>query len=253
MTEQVNWDEDVSATSVEEYLSLVRALMRTRGFGILFVLCTPENEKALLRRMYWDVPPRDTSFLQLNAGSTNFYEATEKAIGQCTKLLFVQGLEQPLLAYQQSKRNQGWSEADVQPSSWKGVPPILANLNQQRDRLRDNFPVCFVFLISPFVQEFLIHRAPDFYDWRSGVFQYPNIRTCESCLHVTNDYLPGTCVSEILFQCRHSDEAAQELWEKEGIDAAHTCPQYQENPEFWNPPTPDPSPDYDQDDGEVPF
>lgn len=256
-----DWDTDLPSNPVEEYAALTRAIYRTEGFSILFIVCDPQNEDELLKRLYFDVPPRDTQYLKLKADSANFYERVEQLFANSpawigdplalTKYLIVRGLELPLLAYQQSKREQGWSEEDVQPSSLKGVPPILVNLNQQRDRLRDNFPICFIFVITQFVQEFLIHRAPDFYDWRSGVFLRPNVKTCESCLSFHNDGVPGVLYEDPIVSCIHPSEEAENLWEEMTIDAAFTCPHYNCNPHYGDVLLPDPEPEWEY--SEPPF
>lgn len=41
----------------------------------------------------------------------------------------------------------------------------------RRESFRDNFKICFVFLVPLFVLKYLIRRAPDFFDWRSGVWK----------------------------------------------------------------------------------
>jgi len=87
-------------------------------------------------------------------------------------VVFVQGMEHSLLDYEETKRQSGWTKAEVQNYSWKDVPPILRNLNQQRDRFRNELPVCFVFLVPLFLVKYLKRRAPDFFDWRSGVFEW---------------------------------------------------------------------------------
>jgi superkiller protein 3 len=51
------------------------------------------------------------------------------------------------------------------------VPPVLINLNQQRERFRDDFKICFVFILPRFAVNYFIHRAPDFFDWRSSLFK----------------------------------------------------------------------------------
>ena len=53
------------------------------------------------------------------------------------------------------------------------VPPILGHLNLQRERFRDDFKVYLVFLVPLFGLKYLVRRSPDFYDWRSGVFDFP--------------------------------------------------------------------------------
>ena len=55
---------------------------------------------------------------------------------------------------------------------WSSVPRILAHLNLQRERFRDSFNICFVFLLPNFAIKYLIRRAPDFFDWTSGVFEF---------------------------------------------------------------------------------
>ncbi|MEC4816697.1 MAG: hypothetical protein SAK29_26035 [Scytonema sp. PMC 1069.18] len=52
------------------------------------------------------------------------------------------------------------------------VPRVLGHLNLHRERFRDNFNICFIFLVRLFGLKYFIHRAPDFYDWRSGVFEF---------------------------------------------------------------------------------
>jgi tetratricopeptide (TPR) repeat protein len=49
---------------------------------------------------------------------------------------------------------------------------VLINLNQQRERFRDSFHTRLVFLLPIFAVKYLVHRAPDFFDWRSGVAQF---------------------------------------------------------------------------------
>jgi hypothetical protein len=38
------------------------------------------------------------------------------------------------------------------------VPPVLVNINQQRERFRDNLPIRLVFLVRYFTIKYLIHR-----------------------------------------------------------------------------------------------
>jgi hypothetical protein len=57
------------------------------------------------------------------------------------------------------------------------VPKILSHLNQRREGFRDNFSnICFVLILPLFAIKFFIRRAPDFFDWSSGVFEFPDKR-----------------------------------------------------------------------------
>ncbi len=88
--------------------------------------------------------------------------------GKHIDILLIRGLEYSLYKYE--KRNFG-EITGGQFSNLTSVPPILNHLNQQRERFRDDFSICFVFLVKSFSISYLIHRAPDFFDWRSGVFE----------------------------------------------------------------------------------
>ncbi|MBD1850460.1 tetratricopeptide repeat protein [Leptolyngbya sp. FACHB-711] len=170
----IDWDEDLPSTPAEEYQALVRALRRIEGFGIIFVRCNDADEESLIRQVKADLPHKTIDQLQLTADSTNFYEAVESLPNyKQTNILFVRGLKHSLYAYEQTKQILRWRADETHSYSWKGVPKILANLNQQRDRFRDDFKICFVFLLPLFAIKYLIHRAPDFYDWRSGIFEFP--------------------------------------------------------------------------------
>ncbi|MHC5731093.1 MAG: tetratricopeptide repeat protein, partial [Nostoc sp.] len=85
-------------------------------------------------------------------------------------ILLIKGLEYSLYKYE--KRSFG-EITEGQFSSLTSVPHILNHLNQQRERFRDDFPITFVFLLGSFSINYLIHRAPDFFDWRSGIFELP--------------------------------------------------------------------------------
>ncbi|NJN32616.1 MAG: tetratricopeptide repeat protein [Synechococcales cyanobacterium RM1_1_8] len=98
--------------------------------------------------------------------------AQSTGVGESTDVLVVRGLKYSLYEYEDLKRLSGWSEAEVLQTSWKGVPKVLVNLNQQRERFRDDFGCFFVFLVPPFIIRYLVRRAPDFFDWRSGVFRF---------------------------------------------------------------------------------
>ncbi|MEH2411539.1 tetratricopeptide repeat protein, partial [Nostoc sp.] len=76
--------------------------------------------------------------------------------------------------YKYEKRSFG-EITEGQFSNLTSVPHILNHLNQQRERFRDDFPIPFVFLLRSFSINYFIHRAPDFFDWRSGVFELPTM------------------------------------------------------------------------------
>jgi len=83
----------------------------------------------------------------------------------------VKRLEYSLYEYEKEKKEIGWESKDIYSYSCRGVPPVLINLNQRRERFRDDFKNCFVFILPRFAVDYLIKRAPDFFDWRSSLFK----------------------------------------------------------------------------------
>jgi len=165
------WDEDLVADSDEEFDALIRSLRWAEGFGLVFVCCAEGDELGLMGRVKAELPQKQVGVLSLDETAEDLYEEVAALADQRDlDILMVLGLKHSLYEYEDLKRVSGWSEAEVLQQSWKGVPTVLVNLNQQRERFRDDFDCFFVFLVPPFIIRYLIRRAPDFFDWRSGVF-----------------------------------------------------------------------------------
>ncbi|WP_229414781.1 MULTISPECIES: tetratricopeptide repeat protein [Moorena] len=169
-------DEDLPPASPEEqYQDLLRAVRRRRGFGLLFVRCSPLEAEKLVRQVKQDLPQKTIEVLRFEKPIDNLYGIVQDLPDrEHINVLFIQGLEYSFYKYEEAKRQQGWDHKAIYSYSWKGVPHILNDLNQQRERFRDNFKICFVFLLRSFSLNYFIHRAPDFFDWRSGLFDFPS-------------------------------------------------------------------------------
>jgi tetratricopeptide (TPR) repeat protein/DNA-binding CsgD family transcriptional regulator len=166
-----DWDEDLPPEPEEAYQDLVRALKRKSGFGLYFVQCTPAEADRFIAKLPQEIPQKKVVALRLVEAIDNLYERVAEFVkDKQVDILLIKGLEYSLYKYE--KRNFG-EITEGQFGNLSRVPPILNNLNQQRERFRDNFQFCFVFLLSSFSMNYLIHRAPDFFDWRSGVFELP--------------------------------------------------------------------------------
>src|SRR4028119_2395144 len=171
--EIIDCDADLpEAEPEEEYQTLVRTLKRTDGFRLLFVECSPAEGERLIAKVQADVPQKKIEVLPLDESVYNFYKIIEDLPERdAINVLFVKGLEYSLYEYEKEKKEIGWESKDIYSYSWRGVPPVLINLNQQRERFRDNFKICLVFLLPKFAIDYFIQRAPDFFDWRSGLFK----------------------------------------------------------------------------------
>ncbi|GAX39399.1 TPR repeat-containing protein [Tolypothrix sp. NIES-4075] len=164
-----DWDEDLPPEPEEVYQDLLRALNRKAGFGLFFVQCTPGEADRLIAKIPQDIPQKKIATLRLVESIDNLYQL----VGQFVKdkqvdILLIQGLEYSLYKYEQRTFGE---IIEGQYSDLISVPPILNHLNQQRESFRDDFKICFVFILRAFSINYFIQRAPDFFDWRSGVFE----------------------------------------------------------------------------------
>jgi tetratricopeptide (TPR) repeat protein len=191
--ELTDWDHDLPTEGDEEYQALVRTLKFTEGFGLLFVRCSPAEGEQIITKVKTDIGKKNIQVLRLEQAVNNLYEKIEQLENkEQIKILFILGLENSFYKYEECKALAGWNSRDIYSYSWKGVPPVLINLNQQRERFRDNFNISFVFLLPQFAIKYFIQRAPDFFDWRSGLFEFaidPKILEQESLRHsLVEDY-----------------------------------------------------------------
>ena len=164
----LDWDADVVADPEESYQSLVRSLSRTEGFSLFFVHCLPGDQWNLVGWLEAELPTLLMQRLDLKEELVdgNLYQrvATLPNLQQIN-VLFISGLEKSLDPYVKSGYGGQGDYYNLDT-----VPRVLGHLNLQRERFRDDFPFCFVFFLSTFGIKYTARRAPDFFDWRSGIF-----------------------------------------------------------------------------------
>ncbi|POZ53943.1 tetratricopeptide repeat protein [Methylovulum psychrotolerans] len=153
----------------EDYQTFARALQWQEGFGLFFAVCTPIQAERLIARVEKDMPSQAFVSLVLEEPIDNLYAKVEAIVqDQPVDVLFIQGLEKSLVEY--IKPGYGGRGNYYKEDS---VPRILGHLNLQRERFRESFKnTRFVFLLPLFALRYFILRAPDFFDWRSGVFEF---------------------------------------------------------------------------------
>ncbi|OBQ27515.1 MAG: prenyltransferase, partial [Aphanizomenon flos-aquae MDT14a] len=169
-----DWDQDLPIEKDEEYQAFIRTLQFTDGFSILFVRCSPAEGEQLISQVKADIHNQNIEVIKLDKDVTNLYEVVDKLPNKNNiNILFITGLESSFYKYEEAKTLVGWNSRQTHHYSWESVPPFLININQQRERFRDSFNICFIFLLPQFAIKYFIHRAPDFFDWRSGLFDFP--------------------------------------------------------------------------------
>ncbi len=180
----MNLDENAT----EEYDSLLRCLRWTDGFGLIFACCSPGMCHEIISQVKEDIPEKKIEVLHLEESVDSLYDLVDKInYQQEVNVLFITGIENSLQEYEAKNFSQDSNKHHF--DSWKGVPRILGNLNLQRDRFRDDFQICFVFLLPLFALKYFIHRAPDFFDWRSGVFEFISEQEITSKVTSFQEYL----------------------------------------------------------------
>ncbi|MEH2166481.1 MAG: tetratricopeptide repeat protein [Nostoc sp.] len=166
-----DWDDDLPPEPEEAYQDLLRALKRKSGFGLFFVQSTPAEADKFIVKLPQEIPQKKIEVLRFVESIDNLYQPVAEFVkDKQVDILLIKGLEYSLYKYE--KRSFG-EITEGQFSNLTSVPHILNHLNQQRERFRDDFPITFVFLLRSFSINYFIHRAPDFFDWRSGVFELP--------------------------------------------------------------------------------
>jgi|GEM_PF-746239 len=159
---------DTKANTRAEYQALVRSLEWTDGFRLLFVRCSPVEGEGLITKVEKDITEKSIDVIRLEKPIDNLHKLV-KNITKNSKpdILFIKGIEKSFVEY--IKPGFGGQGDYYKIDS---VPRVLGNLNLQRERFRDEFDICFVFLLPLFGLKYFIRRAPDFFDWNSGVFEF---------------------------------------------------------------------------------
>ncbi|MGK7933011.1 MAG: tetratricopeptide repeat protein [Microcystaceae cyanobacterium] len=167
----IDWDEDIEIDPEEDFKNLIRGLKYKQGFGLFFVCCGQENEQDLIKRIQEEVSQKKIDILALDKPIDNLYNLV-KPIYQTQEIdtLLITGLGYALLDYELKTFGE---ITETRYDNFSDIPAILNHLNQQRERFRDCLPISYVFFIPLFVLKYVIKRTPDFFDWRSGYWQFP--------------------------------------------------------------------------------
>ena len=146
----------------EEYQALVNSLRCKHGFGLHFVETAPNLFPEIIKEIKEDLLQQKVVELSLDKEASSLYSSVQKILADHRQvdILLIYGLEEAIFAYEDVKKLAGWSQDQIRNYSWEGVAPVLVNINQQRERFRDNLPIKFVFLVRHFTINYLI--APDF-------------------------------------------------------------------------------------------
>ena len=176
----VDWSQEPEIDPRKEYRALIRSIQYTQGFGLLFVRCAPVEAERLIKRVQGDlggnqqtsksasVQGKTIEVLRLPDPIDNLYERIAALPNkEHIDVLFITGIEKSLI----SDIKPGY-QGEGEYYNLNTLPRILGHLNLQRERFRDDFDICFIFLVPLFALKYFTRRAPDFFDWRSGVWEF---------------------------------------------------------------------------------
>ena len=153
------------------YLTLKRDLSWREGFGILFIKCSPIQESLIVGKIKQDIPGKKIDVLKLEHSIDNLYDLIEDRVtDNPIDILFISGIEKSFALRNYIKLTREKPKKCREKGS---VSHLLGHLNWQRERFRDDFNCCLVFTVRKYTLKYLVRRAPDFFDWRSGVFEFP--------------------------------------------------------------------------------
>ncbi|MBP0012012.1 MAG: tetratricopeptide repeat protein [Roseofilum sp. SID2] len=172
----LDWDEDELEPETEEevFAELIRAVRNNEGAGWFFVQCGQDKEREVIERLQNSFGVNRVALMDLEAQTRTFYaEAKARYDQEQFRVLVVRRIEEALFTYEDAKRSLGWDDDKISNYSLQDVPPLLNHLNQVRENLWTNVPCAIVFLLPYFAVQYFRFRAPDFYDWRVGLFILP--------------------------------------------------------------------------------
>lgn len=162
------WDKDALKNPEAEYQTLVGLLKNKQDFGMLFVRCSPAEGEQIIKRTRADAASQKINILRLDRPITDFHEMFVGEIGlHDTNILFVTGIEEFLEGQVHELDDRGLGEKLTH------VPRPLAHLILLQSKLKENFSICFVFLLPLFALKFFIDSYPEFFGDAVEVFEFP--------------------------------------------------------------------------------
>ncbi|MBD2317559.1 tetratricopeptide repeat protein [Phormidium tenue] len=162
------WDKDALKNPETEYQTLLGLLRNKQDFGMLFVRCSPAEGEQIIKRVRADAESQTIRVLRLDRPIADFYEMfVDEPDLHAANLLFITGIEEFL----ENKVDD--LDDHALGDKLTHLPRPLAHLILLQAKLKENFPICFVFLLPLFALKFFIDSYPEFFDETVEVFEFP--------------------------------------------------------------------------------
>ena len=162
------WDKDALKNPETEYQNLLDLLRKKQVFKMLFVRCSLAEGEQIIKRAKADTANQIIHTLVLDHPVADFYEMfVERSDLHNANVLFVTGIEEFL-------EGQVKDVADIELNKkLQHFPRPLAHLSLLQSKLKENFPICFVFLLPLFALKFFTDSYPEFFNDTVEVFEFP--------------------------------------------------------------------------------
>ncbi len=162
------WDKDALKNPETEYQTLLNLLRQKQDFAMFFVRCSPAEGEQIIKRSITDTAHQSIHVLRLDQPISDFYEMlVERTDLHNAKVLFVTGIEEFL-------ENKVEDIADSRLSNnLEHIPRPLAHLSLLQSKLKEQFSICFVFLLPLFALKFFINSYPELFTDSVEVFEFP--------------------------------------------------------------------------------
>jgi len=145
--------EDIEVDKAIELKAMANMLNRAEGFTLAFALCNFPNERkelvSELRQMLDDYAITEIEF---EKPIENLINELIPRLPEHSKAIFIYGLERSI---------------DPDKSS-----PLVGNLNISRNLFPKYISCPFVIWIPAYALSVIMRHAPDFFSWRSSIFQF---------------------------------------------------------------------------------
>ncbi len=162
------WDKDALKNPETEYQQLLGLLKTKKDFEMLFVRCSPAEGEQIIKRTRVDAASQKVLVLRLDRPIADFHQmlVNEPDLHK-PNLIFVTGIEDFL----ENKLND-LADRDLS-AKLTHIPRPLAHLVLLKAKLKESFPICFVFLLPLFALKFFIDSYPEFFGSNVDVFEFP--------------------------------------------------------------------------------
>jgi tetratricopeptide (TPR) repeat protein len=161
-------DEDLDADRMVELRAMANMLRRAEGFTLAFAQCNQPAERrrlvSELRQLLDDYPIAEVEFTQPIEHLLD--ELVPRLPNEHNvRALFIYGVE---LSISVRRDSQSTKHTDREFS------PLVANLNVSRNSLPRHIPYPIILWLPAFAITAIMRGAPDFFSWRSALFQFPS-------------------------------------------------------------------------------